>query len=74
MDRSKRTRSRWLEPNAISPIMGLKLDPAATPPAIDLLPPTARERICKGIYFRQNDKLTVCLPRPNPEEDPGREN
>lgn len=54
-------RVRWLEPNAISPIMGLKLDPAATPPTIDFLTTDGKEVRLSGIYFRQGDKLTVCI-------------
>jgi RNA polymerase sigma factor (sigma-70 family) len=57
----------WLEPNAISPIMGLKLDPAAIPPAINFLTTDGKEVKWKGIYFRQNDKLTVCLRWPKSE-------
>jgi RNA polymerase sigma factor (sigma-70 family) len=57
----------WLEPNAISPIMGLKLDPAASPPAIDFLTTDGKESKWKGIYFRQSDKLTVCLRWPKSE-------
>jgi RNA polymerase sigma factor (sigma-70 family) len=51
----------WLEPNAISPIMGLKLDPAASPPTIDFLTTDGKDVRLSGIYFRQGDKLTVCI-------------
>jgi RNA polymerase sigma factor (sigma-70 family) len=51
----------WLEPNAISPIMGLKLDPTAAPPTIDFLTTDGKDVRLSGIYFRQGDKLTVCI-------------
>jgi uncharacterized protein (TIGR03067 family) len=41
--------------------MGLKLDPAASPPTIDFLTTDGKDVRLSGIYFRQGDKLTVCI-------------
>ena len=59
---SKRPRSRCWNRTPSHPSWAVKLDPAATPPAIDFLTTDGKEVKWKGIYFRQNDKLTVCLP------------
>ncbi|MCI0701999.1 MAG: sigma-70 family RNA polymerase sigma factor [Planctomycetia bacterium] len=53
-----------IEPNALSPIMGLKLDPSAVPPTLDLMTTDGKEVKQKGIYFRQGDKLTLCFADP----------
>jgi hypothetical protein len=45
--------------------MGLKLDPAAIPPAIDFMTTDGKEAKLKGVYFRQKDKLIVSIRVPN---------
>jgi uncharacterized protein (TIGR03067 family) len=53
-----------LERDAPSPIIGLTLDPAAIPPAIDLTSTDGKPTKLKGIYFRQGDRLTIAFRDP----------